>query len=179
MATPASWRFSRLFKPFAGPEKSCPSGDGTGDTQYTTSSTVESFVAAALGLPGIYPASDGTGPRNFLHGLPSFGNDLSLIKNFTVQGGRGLELRANFYNIFNNVRRITVNNGITYKAKGTTFAEGFDIINTPEASLERSKASGVTDPLQLYNQFRTGAGHVTVTTVSPMRIVEIGLALRF
>ena len=90
-----------------------------------------------------------------------------------------VELRANFYNIFNSVRRTNVNNIITYKAKGATFAEGFDIINTPEANLERSKASGVTDPLQLYNQFRMGVGHVNVTTVSPMRIVEIGLALRF
>jgi hypothetical protein len=88
-------------------------------------------------------------------------------------------VRANFYNIFNNVRRSVVNSNITYKAKGATLAEGFNIINTPEANLERSKASGVTDPLQLYNQFRTGVGHVNVTTVSPMRIVEIGLAVRF
>ncbi|HTL00878.1 MAG TPA: hypothetical protein VL243_01595, partial [Vicinamibacterales bacterium] len=137
------------------------------------------FNPAALALPGIYPASTGTGPRNFLRGLPSFGNDLSMIKNFPIQGGRMVEVRANFYNLFNSVRRSTVNSGITYKAKGTTFAEGFEIINTPEASLERTKAAGVTDPLQLYNQFRTGAGHVNVTTVSPMRIVEIGVAIRF
>ena len=137
------------------------------------------FSAAALGLPGIYPAGDGRGDRNFLRGMPSFGNDLSFVKNFRIQSGQSVELRANFYNIFNNVRRSTVNNNITYKAKGATFAEGFDIINTPEANLERSKASGVTDELQLYNQYRSGVGHVNVTAVAPMRIVEIGLAIRF
>ena len=63
------------------------------------------FSAAALGLPSVYPASDGTGDRNFLRGMPSFGNDLSFVKNFRVQQGPMLELRANFYNIFNNVRR--------------------------------------------------------------------------
>ena len=137
------------------------------------------FNASALALPAIYPASDGTGVRNFLRGRPSFGNDLSFVKNFVVQRSRVFELKANFYNIFNSVRRSTVNSNITYKAKGATFAEGFDILNTPEANLERSKASGVTDPLQLYNQFRSGVGHVNVTTVSAPRIVEIGFALRF
>jgi hypothetical protein len=137
------------------------------------------FNAAALGLPGIYPASTGTGERNFLRGMPSFGNDLSFVKIFPIQQGRMVEVRANFYNVFNNVRRSTVNSNITYKAKGATLADGFDIINTPEANEVRSQASGVTDPLQLYNQYRSGVGHVNVTTVSPMRIVEIGLALRF
>ena len=139
------------------------------------------FNPAALGLPPIYPTSTGTGERNFLRGAPSFGNDLSFVKNFRVQQQRGpsLELRANFYNIFNNVRRTTINSNVTYKAKGASFAEGFDIINTPEANKARSEVAGVTDPLQLYNQYRTGVGHMNVTAVAPMRIVEIGLAVRF
>ena len=137
------------------------------------------FNAGALAVPGIYPASDGTGPRNFIRGLPTFSNDISLIKPFTLQGRRTVELRVNFYNVFNNVRRTSVNSGVTYKANGATFAEGFTLFNTPEAIVERSRANGVTDPLALYNNYRTGVGHTNLTTVAPMRIIEIGLALRF
>jgi hypothetical protein len=137
------------------------------------------FDPSALGVPGIYPAADGTGPRNFLKGRPTFSNDISLIKPFTVQRNHTVELRVNFYNVFNNVRRTSVNSGITYKANGASLSNGFTVFNTPEATVERSKANGVTDPLALYNLYRGGVGHVNVTTVSPMRIIEIGLALRF
>ena len=90
-----------------------------------------------------------------------------------------VELRVNFYNVFNNIRRTSVNSGITYKANGAKFADGFTIFNTPELNVERSKANGITDPLALYNQYRGGVGHTNVTSVSPNRIIEIGLALRF
>jgi len=150
-----------------------------GDPNDADTDFAHRFDATALGVPGIYPAGDGTGPRNFIRGLPTFSNDISLIKPFAVQGNHMVELRVNFYNVFNNIRRTSVNSGITYKANGAKFADGFTIFNTPELNVERSKANGITDPLALYNQYRGGVGHTNVTSVSPNRIIEIGLALRF
>jgi hypothetical protein len=76
-----------------------------------------------------------------------------------------------------------VNNSITYKANGATFAQGFSVFNTPELNVARAQANGVTDATQLFNQFRAGVGHVTLVDGSgdlqPPRIVEIGVALRF
>jgi hypothetical protein len=150
-----------------------------GDPNRSNSDFAHQFDVSQLGVPGIYPAGDGTGPRNFLRGRGTFSNDLSLVKQFALHRTQLLELRANFYNVFNNVRRTTTNKAITFKANGRNFSDGFQIINTPEAAVERSQANGITDPLQLYNQYRSGVGHVDLTTVAPMRIIEIGLALRF
>ena len=58
-------------------------------------------------------------------------------------------------------------------------ADGFRVYNTPEANAQRLAASGVTDPKQLYNIYRTGVGHVNLTGVEPMRIIELGLKFRF
>ena len=47
--------------------------------------------------------------------------------------------------------------------------------------IARSRANGISDELQLYNQYRAGVGHVELTgnSVQSNRIVEIGFALRF
>ncbi|MBI4873497.1 MAG: hypothetical protein HY822_02560 [Acidobacteria bacterium] len=86
-----------------------------------------------------------------------------------------MELRASFFNAFNQVRRIGINTGIQYKALGRNFSDGFRILNTPEANA--TATSG--DALRIWNAYRVGVGHVNVTSVEPMRIIEIGLKLRF
>jgi hypothetical protein len=138
------------------------------------------FDPYQLAVPGIYPASNGTGERNFLTGLGTFANDISFIKRFTLQKTKSLEVRLNLYNAFNNTRFTGVNNSVQYKAKGPTFAQGFEVFNTPEQLAARAAATGVSDPVQLFNQYRSGVGHVNLTGSSqPTRIIEIGMALKF
>ncbi len=36
-----------------------------------------------------------------------------------------------------------------------------------------------TDPKQLYSIYRSGLGHVNLTSVEPIRIIELGLKFRF
>jgi hypothetical protein len=42
------------------------------------------FNPAGLAVPGIYPSADGTGPRNFIHGLGSWANDISVAKTLKI-----------------------------------------------------------------------------------------------
>jgi hypothetical protein len=141
------------------------------------------FDPNALSVPGIFPANDGTGPRNFLRGRGSFSNDISITKQFALAGRSRLEIRANVYNVFNNPRWLNVNNSITYKARGANYSDGFTVFNTPELNQQRLQASGTTDPTALFNAYRGGVGHVNLTddsgNIQPPRIIEIGLALRF
>jgi hypothetical protein len=154
-----------------------------GDPNKASGDLGHQFDPSQLAVPGIFPANDGTGPRNFLNGRGSFANDISLTKQFPLHGSQRLELRANIYNVFNNVRWLTVNSAITYKANGAAYTDGFRVFNTPELNVARAQANGVTDATQLFNQFRAGAGHVTLVDaagdVQPPRIIEIGVALRF
>jgi hypothetical protein len=151
-----------------------------GDPNSGKSDFAHQFDPSQLGVPGIYPAGDGRGDRNFVHGRGSFANDVSIVKKFGIGGGkRGLELRANFYNVFNQTRLTGLNTSVQFKAKGRTFADGFEIFNMPEQLQARAQANGVTDPTQLYNQFRGGVGHVSLGSDEPARIIEIGVALRF
>ena len=91
-------------------------------------------------MPGIYPSADGTGPRNFINGLGSVANDISVVKSLRITEKHGIELRATAYNAFNQVRRIGTNTSIQYKANGATLASGFSIINTP-AQLAATQAA--------------------------------------
>jgi hypothetical protein len=131
------------------------------------------FDASGLGLPAL--ASTGTGPRNFLNGLGSFTNDMSLIKNIRIKDRYGFELRINAFNPFNQVRRITTNSTIQYKANGATYASGFNIINTGAALAAAQVAAGKPGFLGYIN----GEGLPTLTNVQPMRIIELGLRFRF
>jgi Carboxypeptidase regulatory-like domain/TonB-dependent Receptor Plug Domain len=161
-----------------------------GDVNGLKRDEAHQFDPTALSIPT--PGGDGTGPRNFIHGRGSFSNDLSIVKQIPLAGRSRLEVRANIYNVFNNVRRISqggtdnvgVANGVQYKANGRTFQDGFTLYNTPEALVSRAQASGINDPAQLFNLYRTGVGHVNLTgnnsnPVQPPRIIEIGMALRF
>jgi hypothetical protein len=131
------------------------------------------FNLSAFSLPGA--GTDGTGPRNYVHGRGSFSNDINIAKQFRVHESKVLELRVSLFNAFNQVRRLGINSSIQYKALGKTMADGFKIINTPEAN-----ASATTgDALRIYNAYRLGVGHVNITGVEPMRIIEIGMKFRF
>jgi hypothetical protein len=136
------------------------------------------FNTAALGVPAIYPAADGTGPRNFINGRGSFTNDVSIVKTIRITEKHGIELRASAFNLFNSVRRINTLSSIQFKANGANAAAGFSIINTPDqlAALQKAKTS---DPVSIFNAYRTGVGYVDLTNVQPMRLLEIGLKFRF
>jgi len=131
------------------------------------------FDASGLGIPAL--GSTGTGPRNFLNGLGSFANDMSLIKTIRVFKEHGIELRINAFNPFNQVRRLSTNSSIQYKALGPTYASGFTIINTGAALATAQEIAGKPGFLGYIN----GEGQVNLTTVQPMRILELGLRFRF
>ncbi len=134
------------------------------------------FDPSKFSIPGFFPQYDGTGPRNYFVRPGNYANDMTLTKAFTIRENHGIEIRAAFYNAFNQVRRTTINTGISYKANGRTFNDGFTLFNSPEALLARNaNLSGVA----LYNQYRAGAGHVNLTDVNVMRVIEIGLKYRF
>ena len=84
-----------------------------------------------------------------------------------------------FYNPFNRVRPTSYNAPVTFKARGARFEDGFYVYNTPEQLEARLRATGQSDPRVLYNTYRGGVGHMNVTAVEPMRIIEIGMRLRF
>jgi len=135
------------------------------------------FNPSALSVPNLYPANNGTGPRNYIRQPGTFGNDMTMSKTFTILEGKTLELRVSAYNAFNQVRRTGINSGITYKAQGASFANGFQVYNTPDQVLSRLAAN--TNPLNAFNQYRTGVGYSNLTSVLPMRIMELGLKFRF
>ena len=130
-----------------------------------------------LTVPQIYPAGNGTGPRNYITQPGTFGNDMTMSKKFTITEGKTLELRVSAYNAFNQVRRTTINSSITYKAQGASYSKGFLVYNTPAQVLSRLAAN--TNSLTAFNQYRTGVGYSNLTNVQPMRIMELGLKFRF
>ena len=56
-------------------------------------------------MPGFYAGYDGEGDRNYIQRPPSFANDMTLTKAFKIKENHAFELRAAFYNAFNQVRR--------------------------------------------------------------------------
>jgi hypothetical protein len=138
-----------------------------------SASSPQSFDTAGLSLPAL--SGTGTGPRNFLWGPGSFTNDMSIVKTIRITEGRAIELRVNAFNPFNNVRRINVNSSIQYKANGTNFSDGFTVINTPAQLAANQVAAGKP----AFQGWINGEGLVSLTTVQPMRIVELGLRFRF
>ena len=163
---------------FLGSPDFTPRNTVTGDVNAIPGGSNLKFNPGALGVPGIYPTADGTGPRNFINGLGSFTNDLSVVKTIRITEKHGIELRASAFNLFNNVRRINTNTSIQYKALGPTAASGFTIINTPDV-LAASQAAKTSNPVSIYNAYVSGVGSIALNTVQPMRIIEIGLMFRF
>jgi hypothetical protein len=137
------------------------------------------FNPSALGVPAIYPTADGTGPRNFINGLGSFNNDVSVVKNIKIHERFRVEIRATAFNLFNNVRRINTLSSIQYKANGANLSSGFSIINLPDQLAANQAAKTPNNPLSIFNAYRTGVGYVDLTNVQPMRIMELGLQFRF
>jgi len=150
---------------------------GIGSGSLSAPSATMQFNPAALTVPAIYPQSDGTGPRNFLTAPGTFANDMTLSKKFVVKEGKTLEFKVSAYNAFNQVRRTALNTSIQYKAQGANFSNGFAVYNTPDQLLSRVAAN--TNPVTAYNQYRTGVGYYNITSVQPMRVVELGLKFRF
>jgi hypothetical protein len=154
----------------------------TGNLSGTGASTY--YNPQAFTIPGIFPASNGTGIVNYLRGPGVWQNDMNLVKVFHITEKKTLEFRANGYNVFNQVRRAAspatsaVNASVQFKANGTTFAQGFYVYNTPDQLAARAVAGG-SNALTVYNQYRTGAGAPNLTNVEPMRILELGLKFRF
>jgi len=148
----------------------------TGDPNAVNGDLAHYFDANKFGLPGVYPAYDGTGDRNYIVRPSTYANDMTITKAFTIKENHAFELRAAFYNAFNQVRRNNINVSAQYRANGKTFADGFTILNTPEALAARNANLTGT---ALYNQYRAGVGHYNLTDVSPMRVIEIGLKYRF
>jgi hypothetical protein len=148
----------------------------TGDVNALNRDFAHYFDPTKLGMAGVFPAADGRGPRNYITRPGNFANDMTLTKAFRIKEQHAFELRAAFFNAFNQVRRTGINTSLQYKANGRTYAEGFTLFNTPEALAARNaNLSGTA----LYNQYRTGVGHYNVTDVNVMRVIEIGLKYRF
>ncbi|MCZ2153265.1 MAG: TonB-dependent receptor [Bryobacterales bacterium] len=135
------------------------------------------FDIAPFGVPAF---GDGTGSRNYLWTPGTFSNDINLSKTFPIRERTELEMRASFFNPFNQVRRQDLNTAFTFKMKGRTLADGYMLNNSPEQNVANLLASkpGATE-LEKYNQFRGGVGHANMTSVMDMRRIEIGLRLRF
>lgn len=135
------------------------------------------FEVAPFGVPEF---SDGSGSRNYLWSPGTFSNDINVSKTFPIREKVGLELRASFFNPFNQVRRQDLNTTFTFKMKGKTLADGYYINNSPEQNVTNLLAAKpAATELEKYNQFRGGVGHANLTSVMDMRRVEIGLRLRF
>ncbi|MCC6862939.1 MAG: TonB-dependent receptor [Bryobacterales bacterium] len=160
---------------FLGTDDLAPRQPLLGDPNSLDRDVAHQFDIAQLGLPDVYPKADGTGPRNYLLGRGSFSNDLTITKAFKITETKAFELRASAFNAFNQVRRPVINTGIQYKAKGRTLAEGFSVLNTPEATAARTTGSATA----IYNAYRGGVGHVNMTNTDPMRVIEIGVKFRF
>jgi hypothetical protein len=127
------------------------------------------------GIPGL-----GMGSRNYLWSPGTFSNDVNISKTFAIREGKGLELRASFFNPFNQVRRQDVNTSHTYKMRGPQISDGFYLYNTPELQVSNlvSRVANSTEA-EKYNQFRSGVGHGDVTSVLDMRRIEVGLRFKF
>src|SRR5438128_12486155 len=126
-------------------------------------------------LPGI--ENQGLGTRNYLWMQGTSSNDVTVRKTFPIHESMGLELRASFFNLFNNTRRQTLNitntlvtyslnTSVIYKMKGPQLSDAYSIFNSLEqlrANLQAStpNASGQ----DLYNQYRQGCGSQNISTV--------------
>jgi len=144
---------------------------GTGDS-------TRLFDISAFGVPGI--PTEGMGSRNYLWSKGTFSNDINIGKTFPIRERVKLEMRASFFNPFNQVRRQDQNSDFTFKMRGAQLGAGAYLYNSPGQLvtnlLERLPNSTEAEK---YNQFRGGVGHENVTSVLDMRRIEIGLRLKF
>jgi hypothetical protein len=166
-----------LARVFLGTPDLTPRVGISGDPNGVNKDTAHQFDPAALTVPSIFPQGVGAGLRNFIDGRGEFSNDMSVFKEIHITEKHFFELRANFYNAFNQPRWTVVNSNVQFKAKGRTLGDGFTVFNTPEAVVGRLAAN--TNPATAFNQYRSGVGHVNLTTVEPMRIIELSVKFHF
>ena len=117
-----------------------------------------------------------------LASAPEPDTPLGLYRQLAVlqRAGRLLCSRASFFNLFNNVRRQTLNTAVTYKMKGGQLSDGYSIFNSPEQLQANLKASNPNaSAAELYNQYRQGFGSTNITTVLDPRRIEIGMRFKF
>jgi hypothetical protein len=136
------------------------------------------FDLSGFGVPGM--PTDGTGSRNYLWSAGTYSNDINVSKTFPLRERMGLELRASFFNPFNQVRRQDLNTAFTFKMNGRQLSDGAYLYNSPQQLVtnltERLPNSTAAEK---YNQYRSGVGHENVTSVMDMRRVEIGIRFKF
>ena len=149
----------------------------SGNVNTGSSDLAHLYDVNLFGVPGL---SDGSGSRNYLWSPGTFSNDINVSKTFPIKERLGLELRASFFNPFNQVRRQDLNTAFTFKMKGKSLDDGYILNNSPEqnvANLLAQKPGGT--PAHQYNQYRGGVGHTNLTSVMDMRRIEIGVRLKF
>jgi len=159
--------------PDVGPRIQPTANPNTGIPRIDQTYNIEVFAPPAV--PDV-----GMGPRNYLWSPGTFSNDVNITKQFPVREGMGLELRASFFNPFNQVRRQDLNTSHTYKMKGPKLSDGYYLYNSPEMQVANllSRLPNANQAEQ-YNQYRGGVGHYNVTSVLDMRRIEIGVRFKF
>jgi hypothetical protein len=136
------------------------------------------FNTGAFGINGINP--QGMGSMSYLWSPGTFSNDINITKQFPIKEGIGMELRASFFNPFNQVRRQDLNTGLTFKMKGSQLSNGYYLYNSPEQLVTNLVAQKPTaTAAEKYNQYRGGVGHYNVTSVLDNRRIEIGVRFKF
>ena len=150
----------------------------TANPNIGASDIARSYNIDPFALPGI--PGDGTGSRNFLWSPGTFSNDINVNKEFKFRERLGMELRASFFNPFNQVRRQDLNTTHQFKFKGAKLSDGYTLFNSPETLVQNlvSRSPNAT-ATEKFNQYRNGVGHYALTTVMDMRRIEIGLRLKF
>jgi hypothetical protein len=139
------------------------------DSQYN----VNPVMLPQIGNPGL-------GSRNFIWSPGAFSNDINISKQFAIRERLGLELRASFFNPFNQVRRQDVNVQHQFKFNGRNLSDGYVLFNSPQMQVDNlvSRSPNATEA-EKYNQYRQGVGHANMTSVMDMRRIEIGMRLKF
>lgn len=139
----------------------------------TTQLDPTAFVAPAIGDTS--PA-----PRNYLR-LPGFFNhDVAVFKNFPFgsDGGRYLQLRFEFFNVFNSAQFNSVNTGTQLtNANGQTGAAIFNGYNP--SSLSVSNNLRPTDLNNPRSQLRLGQFFGEVNNTRPGRVVQLAAKFYF
>lgn len=163
---------------FTGSPDITPRMSPTGNPNTGGGSIDKFYSTNVFGVDGIDP--NGMGSMNYLWSPGTFSNDINLTKQFPIKERLGIELRASFFNPFNQVRRQDINTGFTFKMKGPQLSNGYYLFNSPEQLVTNLlAASPNATAAEKYNQYRGGVGHQNVTSVLDNRRIEIGIRLKF
>jgi hypothetical protein len=167
--------FNALFtgSPDIGPRLQPTANPNTVNNGVDRMYDITPFQLPAIGNPGL-------GSRNYIWAPGSFSNDINLSKNFPIRERLAMEVRASFFNPFNQVRRQDINSSHQFKFNGRNLSDGYVLFNSPQTQVDNlvSRSPNATEA-EKYNQYRGGVGHANVTSVMDMRRIEIGLRIKF